>query len=129
MFSPSKPRELLPKDKFDLERATALVSTGYPTVAPILPDILGWLQDGNWPVAKVLAPFLASIGAPLAEEIRRILQTQDHLWKYWVLLRVIAHSSELATTLHPELLKIAESNPVDKDEKEVKAIAREILMK
>lgn len=53
MFSPSKPRELLPKDKFDLERATALVSTGYPTVAPILPDILGWLQDGNWPGVRV----------------------------------------------------------------------------
>ncbi len=122
-------RSLLPIDKFDVEQAMALVSTGYPTVAPILPDILEWLQDGNWPVAKVLAPFLASIGAPLAEEIRRILQTQDHLWKYWVLLRVVAHSPKLITTLYPELLKIAESNPVDEDEKEVKAIAREILLK
>jgi len=131
MFLPSELRELLPKDKFDIERATALVSTGYPIVAPILPELLEWVQDGNWPVAQVFAPFLASIGKPLAEEVRKILQTHDQLWKYWVLLRVVAHSPELATALYPELVKIAEGDPVneDEDEKEVKVVAGEILMK
>lgn len=122
-------RELLPKDKFDLERANALVSIGYPTVAPLLSELLEWLQDGNWPVSKIFSPFLASVGTPLAEEIRKILRTEDHLWKYWVLLRVVAYSSELATALYPELVKIAESDPLDTDEKEVKSIARELLMR
>jgi hypothetical protein len=51
------------------------------------------------------------------------------LWKYWVLLRVVANSPELATPLYPELVKITEADPVDEDEKEVKAVAVEILMK
>jgi uncharacterized protein DUF5071 len=127
MFSLNELHELLPKDKHDLERATALVSIGYPIVAPILPDLLEWLQDGNWPVAHVIGPFLASIGKPLTEEVRRILQSQDHLWKYWILLRVVAHSPELATALYPELVKIAEGDAVDEDEKEVKEVAKEIL--
>jgi len=127
MSLPSELHELLPKDKHDLERATALVSIGYPTVAPLLPDLLEWLQDGNWPVAHVIGPFLASIGAPLTEEVRRILQGQDHLWRYWILLCVVAHSPELATNLYPELVKIAEGDAVDEDEKEVKEVAKEIL--
>jgi len=127
MFLPSELHELLPKDKHDLDRAKALVSIGYPTVAPILPDLLEWLQDGNWPVAHVIGPFLASIGKPLTEEVRRILQSQDHLWKYWILLDVVAHSPELATALYPELVRIAEGDVVDEDEKEVKEVAKEIL--
>jgi uncharacterized protein DUF5071 len=127
MLDQDELRKLLPKGKLDIERATELVSIGYPTVAPILPDLLEWLQDGNWPVAHVIGPFLASIGAPLTEEVRRILQTQDHLWKYWILLRVVANSHELAATLYPELVKIAEGDAVDEDEKEVKEVASEIL--
>jgi Domain of unknown function (DUF5071) len=51
MFSPSELREPLPKDKHDLERATAFVSIRYPTIAPVLSDLLERLRDGNWPVA------------------------------------------------------------------------------
>jgi Domain of unknown function (DUF5071) len=127
MLDQDELRKLLPKDKFDIDRAAILVSTGYPTVAPILPDLLEWLQDGNWPVAHVIGPFLASIGKPLTEEVRRVLQSQDHLWKYWILLDVVAHSPELATALYPELVKIAEGDAVDEDEKEVKEVAKEIL--
>src|SRR5262245_30801231 len=127
MLDQNELRKLLPKGKLDIERATALVSIGYPAVAPILSDLLEWLQDGNWPVAHVIGPFLASIGKPLTEEVRRILQSQDHLWKYWILLDVVAHSPELATALHPELVKIAEGDTVDEDEKEVKEVVKEIL--
>jgi len=127
MLDQDELRKLLPKDKFDIDRATALMSIGYPTVAPILPDLLEWLQDGNWPVSHVIGPFLASIGKPLTEEVRRILQSQDHLWKYWILVRVVAHSPELATALYPDLAKIAEGDPVDEDEKDVKEEAKEIL--
>src|SRR4051794_23281462 len=58
-------QHLIPQNKFDLKRAQAAVEVGYPAVAPILPELLEWLQDYNWPVAHILAPFLASIGEPL----------------------------------------------------------------
>jgi hypothetical protein len=127
MFWASELGELLPKDKHDIKRATALVTKGYPAVAPILPELLEWMQDGNWPVAKALAPFLASIGEPLALHIRSILQTKDHLWKYWILLRIVSPSPELAATLYSDLLKVAENDSVDEDEQEVKEIAKEII--
>lgn len=127
MLLPDELRELLPKDKFDLERATALVSIGYPKVAPILPELLEWMQDGNWPVSHVLSPFLVSIGEPLAEQVRQILQSKDHLWKYWILNRIVAHSPELAMALYPDLVKIAKGDPVDEDEKDVKETAKELL--
>lgn len=75
-------RDLLPVHKCDLERARALVALGYPAVAPLLSHIVSWSQDINWPVAGVLVPFLASIGAPLATELRSVWRNHptDHDW-------------------------------------------------
>ena len=86
MDTGSKLRELLPHEKGDTERAEAIVALGYPAVAPILPDLIEWLQDCNWPVAHVLSPFLAQIGLPLLPPVRAVLATNDYQWKYWVLL-------------------------------------------
>jgi hypothetical protein len=78
-------RNLIPTSKVDIERAAAAVEAGYPEVAPILGELIGWLQDYNWPVAHVLAPFLASIGAPLVPHVWHVLLTDDGVWKYWVI--------------------------------------------
>lgn len=59
-------QHLIPQGKADLDRARAAVETGYPAVAPILAELTTWLQNCNWPVAHILIPFLASIGAPMA---------------------------------------------------------------
>jgi hypothetical protein len=55
-----------------------VIAGGYPAVAPVLPELL------TWPVARELAPSLASIGAPLLAEVRRIVPARDDIWKYWV---------------------------------------------
>ena len=99
--------ELLPKDKIETEKAEVLVATGFPAVEPILPLILEWMQDLNWPVAQVFQPFLASIGAPLAPYVRNVLSTNDEIWKYWMLCSVIGNSLDLARALQPELERMA----------------------
>jgi hypothetical protein len=53
---------LLPLDKYDAAKLGLLVAAGYPAIEPLLPALLQWLQDGNWPIARHLSPFLASIG-------------------------------------------------------------------
>ena len=75
---------LVPKDKSDLETAQRAVRAGYPAVEPVLYELLEWIQDYNWPVAHVLYPFLASIGAPLAPQIRRVFAGEDYVWQYWI---------------------------------------------
>jgi hypothetical protein len=56
---------LIPKDKHDLECVDPVSQLGYPAIAPILPQLLEWVQDINWPVAYPLSRLLASIGEPL----------------------------------------------------------------
>ena len=100
---------LIPQGKDDIERANAVVAAGYPTVAPILPDLLTSLQDCNWPIAHVLAPFLLSIGSPLIPHIHNIMNTDDEVWKYWIMVAIMRESHEVAQAFREELERLAYS--------------------
>ncbi len=39
--------ELLPRDKHDVAAVERLAALGYPTVEPVLPELLEWIQDIN----------------------------------------------------------------------------------
>lgn len=119
-------RDLLPRDKLDLERAEVVVALGYPAVAPLLPDMMLWLQDSNWPVCDVFAPFLATIGAPLVPEVRRVLESNDESWKYWVLLYIVSKSPAVKGGVRDQLVRIAGAEPSDEDE-ETHLLAKELL--
>ncbi|HKO54042.1 MAG TPA: DUF5071 domain-containing protein [Polyangiaceae bacterium] len=109
LAGPSDPlRSLVPTGKSDLERARAAVEVGYPAVAPVLGELVGWLQDYNWPVAHVLVPFLQSIGAPLVPHIWHVLRSDDDVWKYWVISLLIPSLSEnAAATFRQELVRLS----------------------
>ncbi|MFJ5468749.1 DUF5071 domain-containing protein [Pectobacterium carotovorum] len=95
---------MIPKNKADTQAVQYAVRAGYPAVKPILPALLSWLQDYNWPVAQELVPFLVSIGAHLKEPVAAVLKTDDVIWKYWVLsLLVNTPDLKLATALEDEL--------------------------
>ncbi len=101
---------LVPKHKCDLETARAAVAAGYPAVDPILPDLLEWLQDYNWPVSRVLEPFLKTVGLPLVPHLRAVLESDDDIWKHWVILCIIKGNPEVREVLRPELERIV-ANP------------------
>ena len=120
---------LLPCDKIETEKAEAIVALGFPAVAPVLPMLVEWMQDINWPVAQTLQPFLARIGAPLAPHIRRVLETNDEIWKYWVVRCVVGESADLAQALKPELQRLVSAPTLGEAEEEVDQMARAILEK
>lgn len=124
---PENIRSLIPMDKSDTTRAEELVARGYPAVAEVLPSMLEWVQDLNWPVARVLAPFLAGIGAPLASPIRSVLKTTDETWKWSVLHGIIGQSRELAESLHSELRQLAESPTPSEAQEELQVLAQQII--
>ena len=66
-------RELLPRDPNDLDAVQRLVEAGYPTVEPIMGDLLRWIRGPEWPVCKPIAAFLVQIGAPAVPHIKEIL--------------------------------------------------------
>ena len=122
------PQSLIPRHKLDLERAKALVQLGYPAVHPVLPELFVWIQDMNWPVAQIIAPFLATIGAPLIPEIRRVLATSDSIWKYWVLVCIVKELPvDVVVQLQDDFqLLLDHLSPDDKAE-EVDLITQEML--
>ena len=117
------------RHKSDIESAHALVALGYPAVAPRLPHLLEWVQDGNWPVAKALAPFLAAIGRPILPAAREVLrQTDDPSWKWFLIEDVLTRMDPAAVReLRPDLERLAFA-PSDRDrDEQVDQVAREVL--
>ncbi len=118
---------LVPKDKLDLATARAAVDVGYPGVAPILPDLLRWLQDCNWPVAHVLAPFLASIGEPLVPHVANVMKSDDYVWKYWMIAAIMKYSPVVARSFRGELERLANCATEVESHEELDQLAHETL--
>lgn len=99
-------KDLVPSSKLDLERAERTVEIGYPEIAPVLPQLLEWCRDMNWPVAQVLRPLLAGIG-PIAGDVRSILTGDDLIWIQCILQDTVLPSSDLIALLGPEIKAVA----------------------
>ena len=119
--------DLLPSTKSDTDKAKAVVSLGFPAVEPALPSLMEWMQDINWPVAQVLQPFLAHIGAPLEPHIRVVLQSDDEIWKFWVLQQIVAKSEDLVQLFQPELRRLANQATPKEQAEELDVLAKTIL--
>ncbi|MGJ5012386.1 DUF5071 domain-containing protein [Bradyrhizobium oligotrophicum] len=121
-------RDFVPRGKQDLDRARAAVRAGYPAVAPVLGELTAWLKDHNWPVAHILAPFLASLGAPMAPHILHVLTSDDDVWKYWIIQLIIPSLPEdVALQFRPELDRLC-STPSDNERREeLDRQARDVL--
>lgn len=127
LADPSDLQWIIPRSKHDFDRAHAVVALGYPAVEPILPKLLEWLQDMNWPIAHVLGPFLAGIGAPLAPFLRPIMSGNDGTWKYWIIGNVIGANPELFELFKGDLQRMATNPTPDERTEEIDQQAREIL--
>ena len=123
-------RDLVPIGKSDLQRARAAVDAGYPKVAPILAELVGWLRDYNWPVAHILAPFLASLGPPLKPHIWHVLKSDDDVWKYWVINILIDGLAKTdAEEFLPELERLCYAPEPHEETEELNEQARTALQK
>ncbi|WP_183007291.1 DUF5071 domain-containing protein [Achromobacter sp. UMC71] len=117
----------LPAGKHDLLAAQAIVAAGYPAVQAQLPALLTWMQDINWPVARVLAPFLASIGKPLAPPLAQVFESNDAIWTCNVLTYLVSACPPLAIALEPQLSRLAARPTQAERDEGVDDIARQIL--
>ena len=117
----------LPRHKADVPAAETVALRGWPAIEPAAMSLLEWLQDINWPVAQVLAPFFAKVGADLAPYVRPILQSQDDVWKYHIIESVVSRSTSLTQALEGELRRIVQSPTPTEHAEEVDRVAREAL--
>lgn len=122
-------KNLVPETKLDLETANRAVEAGFPAVEPVLFELIKWLQDVNWPVAKVLAPFLADVGLPLVPHIDHVFSTTDETWKYWVIVCLISRNDTLFHHYKQMMIRYAEHPTDDEIHHELHEVAREVLEK
>lgn len=121
-------RHLIPRDKTDEDMVPLIAAAGYPAIAPILDDLMRWTADGNWPVAGPLIDYLATIGEPMLEPVRRVLRGDDggHKWMCMrFIVRRLPRSAQLELT--NDLRILAEDPSQDDLLEEADVEAREIL--
>lgn len=116
------------RHKHDLTAARALVAAGYPAVADLLPHLLSWVKDFNWPVATIVAPFLAEVGTPVVPALQEVLRSNDHVWRYWCISCVIAEMDpEVASVFSDELERIAQRPTAVERYEDLDEVATEAL--
>jgi hypothetical protein len=118
---------LLPRDKHDADSAAALTALGLERTLPVMPEILKWMQDLNWPVATVFQPFLVDAGASLDVFVKPLLSSADNVWKYNLLVSIVSRSPALAAALQTELMHLASTPTLEEQLEGVTEEARTIL--
>jgi hypothetical protein len=95
-------KSLLPTDKFDTERAESLKAYSFEEVEPIFPQILEWLQDGNWPVARPVGEFVLSLPQDkTGPYLMQIMNGKEYDWKYFLISMFGREDKE---KMYPQLL-------------------------
>lgn len=124
-------QSLIPKDKYDEENnVEKIIALGYPAIELIIPQLLEWIQDPNWPVAIKLSPFLFSLGEQLAKPIQNILVQEklDPTWKWSILMYLDSYwNRELIYNIKGELIRIQKNPTIGERNEELNGMATELL--
>lgn len=54
-------------------------------ILPLLPGLLEWIQDMNWPVAKSVLELLLTFSEEIVPHVQDVLSSNDDNWKYFIL--------------------------------------------
>ena len=71
--------QLIPKHKFDLEAVEKLNEYSINEIRPIVPALLEWMQDPNWPVFFPIRLYFEKHVNEIQNEILHIFKTNDNL--------------------------------------------------
>ncbi|KAH7327136.1 hypothetical protein BKA65DRAFT_510022 [Rhexocercosporidium sp. MPI-PUGE-AT-0058] len=126
-------RALIPESKIDTEAVERLEPLDSPTLAPLIPHLLIWIQDANWPVAWPVIQLLQKHPAIVVEPVRKVLRDEagevdDGSWKSNCLSALVAEmDKEYQIQLKEEILRMARSPTKEELEWETMDIAKDIL--
>ncbi|MBU5445553.1 DUF5071 domain-containing protein [Paenibacillus sp. MSJ-34] len=121
-------RDIIPKHKLDFDSINKLKAHDKDALRPIVPDLLMWLQDINWPIASEISDILLQFDKELFPYIREVLHSDDSLWKYSILIKII---DRMAPTdkfeLKQDLEKLSNNPDLNDKEEGIDEISKEIL--
>ncbi|CAM3502153.1 DUF5071 domain-containing protein [Brevibacillus invocatus] len=121
-------RDFIPQHKMDHEKTGQLKKLDKDLIRSVIPELMTWLQDGNWPVYPEIRDVLLPLGNELVPHIRYVLETTDEDWKYFVLTGLVSKlSKETIVQMKPELIRIAYNPSESEAASELDEVARELL--
>ncbi len=121
-------KELIPKNKFDIEAVNKLSDREPEEIIEIISDLMMWLQDINWPVAIKLSKVLAKCEDILLPYIRDILKGSDEQWKYSLLTFLIRElPKESQYKLIEDINRIISAPTLDEQLEGTDLLAKETL--
>lgn len=94
-MSKNRVLKLVPKDKFDNSTLDELMRINESEMELILPELILWIADFNWPVAKDMIRVLIRYPKyliPIIKDSLALTQNDDIL-KYWILVKLIPELS------------------------------------
>ena len=111
---------LLPKDKFDdsnLEEIKLLKDTD---LSQITSELLTWTQDANWPIFPKIVEIIVARQDLFISEISKVFQTDDWIWKYWILTNICPKLSlENIDFLKKDFDNMVKALPTNTEEEEI----------
>ena len=120
--------DYLPRDKSDFERVSKLENLDKSIIVLLIPKLLEWLQDINWPIAMDVATILLKYSEETTPYVKKVLRSNDDIWKDWCLIYFVEKLPQrLKTEFMDDLIRIS-SNPTHGEKlEEVNETAEMIL--
>ena len=81
-------KTLLPKDKFDDSNLEEIKRLNDSDLSQITSELLTWTQDANWPIFPKIVEIIVARQDLFISEISKVFQTDDLIWKYWILMNI-----------------------------------------
>ena len=78
----------MPKDKFDDSNLEKIKLLNDSDLSQITSELLTWTQDANWPIFPKIVEIIVARQDLFISEISKVFQTDDWIWKYWILTNI-----------------------------------------
>lgn len=116
------------KRQHDFDSVNKLKECDKDTLRKVIPDLLIWLQDTNWPISFAVRDILIQFDKELISHIKQILNSNDAMWKYWIITELLNRMTQDAREkVRQELVRLSDNpEPCDVDA-EVDEAAQELL--
>ena len=118
---------MLPKDKFDLNAVEQLRTMNAQQVIPLLPKMLEWIQDMNWPVAKPMVEVLLNYPTEITPFVEEVLRGDDEMWIYWCLTKLVPNLPFYSKLVLVDTVEEIVSRPITAFNEDLVEAAKEAL--
>ena len=119
---------LLPRHKLDNDRVEIIKKMDRDKILPLLPNLLEWIQDMNWPVAPSVLELLLTFPEEIVPHVQDVLSSDDENWKWFILhFLVVELPVDSRVQFREYLTRVAETPTRNELAEELDEIAKEIL--